>query len=44
MMYEASSPPKMKISDTSTHQMARRPVGMPAELRVVAIGLSMILP
>jgi len=28
----------MKISDAITHQTARRPVGIPAVLRVVAIG------
>jgi hypothetical protein len=41
MMYDASSPPKMTISETMTHQTASRPVGIPAALRVVAMGLIM---
>jgi hypothetical protein len=40
MMYEPSRPPKITISEAITHQTARRPVGMPAAERVVAIGLA----
>jgi hypothetical protein len=39
MTYEARRPPKITISDATTHQTPKRPVGIPDELRVVAIGL-----
>jgi acyl-CoA synthetase (AMP-forming)/AMP-acid ligase II len=38
MRYEPSTPPKMTTSEASSHQTARRPVGMPVELRSVACG------
>src|SRR5690606_41890866 len=38
MMYEVMMPPKITISEAMTHHTARRPVGIPAALRVVAIG------
>jgi hypothetical protein len=40
-MYEANRPPKMTTSEASTHQTAKRPVGMVVALRVVAIGFAM---
>jgi hypothetical protein len=38
MMYEQIRPPKITISETITHQTARRPVGIPVALRVLAMG------
>ena len=38
MTYEASRPPKITISDAMIHHTARRPVGIPALVRPVAIG------
>src|SRR5215831_14519946 len=35
-------PPKITISETSTHHTARRPVGIPIALRVVAIVLALL--
>src|SRR5262249_33429917 len=37
MMYETRTPPKITISQHSTHHTASRPVGIPIALRVVAI-------
>ena len=37
---EAASFPKITISDATTHQTAKRPVGIPEALRVVAIGIA----
>src|SRR5216117_3591215 len=37
MMYETRIPPKITISEHSTHHTASRPVGIPIALRVVAI-------
>src|SRR5262245_37389748 len=37
MMYETRTPPKITISEHSTHHTASRPVGIPVALRVVAI-------
>jgi hypothetical protein len=43
MMYEPRTPPKMTISEAISHQTANRGVGIPAALRVVAIGLADIV-
>ena len=40
MMYDPRTPPKITISEAMIHQTASRAVGMPAALRVVAIGIS----
>ena len=40
MMYEPSRPPKITISEAMIHHTASRAVGIPAALRVVAIGLA----
>src|ERR1043166_9006010 len=37
MRYDTSTPPKMTISESSTHQTASRPVGMPMLARCVAM-------
>ena len=42
MRYAAKIPPKMTISEASSHQMASFPVGIPVELRFVAIGFPCI--
>jgi hypothetical protein len=39
MMYEHRTPPKITISEASSHQTASVPVGTPAVLRDVAIGV-----
>jgi hypothetical protein len=43
MMYDPSTPPKITISDAISHHTANRAVGIPAALRVVAIGLADII-
>src|SRR5580765_3320299 len=43
MMYDTSTPPKITISEHSTHQMASRPVGIPIALRSVAIVCALTL-
>jgi len=39
MRYEPRTPPKIAISEAMIHYTASRAVGIPAMLRVVAIGL-----